>query len=230
MSLTTHTYCTLTLYHFNQFAPYSILGNVLTGLILSFWIMPCLFLGLLMMPMGWDAVCFKAAGIGISYVTAICDKIHHWPNALMRVSSFDMLSLCLMMLGIILICMMKTKLRLTGILIFLVGIGNAFFSPQADILIGDKGQTVAVREREGNLNFLSANPYTQTAPIWLTKNGEDPILRNVPQTPPAYIFIKKKKISLTFETCRGADICLHRLPKDQTYLIYISDKIKVKTP
>ncbi|MDY6407122.1 MAG: ComEC/Rec2 family competence protein, partial [Pseudomonadota bacterium] len=58
----------LTAYHFNQIAPYSILGNVLTGIILSFWIMPCLFLGLCLMPLGGDALFLKAGGMGLSYI------------------------------------------------------------------------------------------------------------------------------------------------------------------
>ncbi|MBR6412113.1 MAG: ComEC/Rec2 family competence protein [Alphaproteobacteria bacterium] len=219
----------LTLFHFNQYAPYGILGNVLTGLILSFWVMPLLFLGLLLMPLGMDAFCFKAAGIGISYITAICDKIQHWPNAFIRVPAFDTDSLCLMILGIILICMMKTRLKGIGILICLAGIILGILEPRADLFIGDKGQTVAIRKENG-LQFLSAKPHSQTTKIWLIKNGEEPFFETPSQFPPNLIHIKGKKISLTWETCEKADLCMHQFPKDQTYLIYISDKIRIKTP
>jgi hypothetical protein len=108
--------------------------------------------------------------------------------------------------------------------------GGVIWFPKPDILIGDKGQTIAVRTEDGRLNFLSAAPYSQTARIWLIKNGEEPVLKNIGTNPPALIRVKKKKISLSSDTCRGADICLHHYPKDQTYLIYVADKIKVKTP
>ena len=220
----------LTLYHFNQYAPYSIFGNVLTGLILSFWVMPCLFLGLLLMPLGFDSFCFRFAGFGINYITAICDKIYHWPFSFIRVPTFDTGALCLMMLGIILTCMMKTKLRIIGIFLCLVGMIWAPLTPRPDILIGDKGQTTAVREETGQLKFLSIRPNSQTAKIWLIKNGEEPVWKDVSTYPPPLIQFKKKKISLDSETCPGADLCLKNYPKDQTYLIYISDKIRIKTP
>ena len=220
----------LVLYHFNQYAPYGILGNILTSLILSFWIMPCLFVGLLLMPLGADAFCLKAAGMGISYITAICDKIYHWPHAFITVPAFTSTALYLMISGIVLVCLMKTKARFIGILVFLVGIGYAFYTPKPDILIGDRGQTVAVQGREGKLQFLSARKNSQTVPIWQIKNGEKPHAINAAKAPPSLIRIRGKRISLTAETCPTADLCMHALMKDQTYLIYIGNQIKIKTP
>ncbi|MDY6407348.1 MAG: hypothetical protein SPL08_01410, partial [Pseudomonadota bacterium] len=160
----------------------------------------------------------------------VCEKIQTLPGALIRVPAIDMFPVILMMAGIIILCVFKTKLRLIGLGVILTGLILAGYTPKPDIFISDNGQTVAIRREDGTLRFLSIYPYSNTASLWLQKNGEDPHPPHISNPFPPFIYIKQKKIALTEDGCFRAHLCLNHLQKDQTYLIYISDKIKIKTP
>ena len=226
----------LTIYHFKQIAPYGIIGNLLTTTVLSFWIMPCLFLGLAFLPFGLETFFFKSAAIGLEYIIGLCDKIASFPHALINTPALDTIGVILITLGIILLCLMKTPLRLTGVLVIILGIITSFNPTYPDILIGDKGQTVAVYQ-DSQLRFLSHSRNDWTHKSWLTFFGQP----NIIETDfPRELYLKGKKISFHARTCQDADLCIlsHPAPKEpnaislldeKVRLIYLSsDKIKIK--
>ena len=197
----------ITAYHFNQYALYSILGNILCIVLFSFFVMPFLFWALILMPIGGDIFFLKCAGFGISYLISVCDLINGYPHALLYIPSFNTSGLILMITGLILLLIMRTKLRFFGILFLLFGILSIRQTPRPDLMIGDKGQTIAVRKEDGSLKFIarSDNPYL--ARLWLTQNGEYP---SIPPAIPLKIDqlkIKDKIISFDFKTCGKADLC-----------------------
>lgn len=198
------------IYHFNQYPLYSWLGNVLTGTVLSFWVIPCLFLALILMPFGCDLWLLKGAGSGLGYIMDICAGIEHLPHRLITLPSFAPAALAMMALGIGILCLMKTRWRLpVGGIAFAVGLVWALCSPVPDLWIGDRGQSVAVRAESGKLYFLSRGPSDYTVRHWLLYNGEDPDT-DPPVAPhwPKQLVIKNKRIALSSDTCVGADLCL----------------------
>jgi competence protein ComEC len=52
-------------YHFHRLAPYGVLANVLAMLVVSVWVMPVGILGVLTLPLGFDAVFWRLMGDGI---------------------------------------------------------------------------------------------------------------------------------------------------------------------
>ena len=228
----------LVIYHFNQLAPYSILGNVLCTTILSFWVMPCLFLAIPLIPAGGDGLFLKGAGVGINYIVAVCDKIKDLPFSIINLPSGSEEALLIFMTGLILFCLMKTRLRLIGMLLCLIGVVANHTIARPDILIGDRGQTVAIREDNGKLRFLKLYPRSNTAQVWLQNNGEEK--EQISISPSDTYQVKGKIISFDTESCPTADICLlsndiktgnRTYPINQNYLIYIqSGKINVKSP
>ena len=229
-------------YHFNQYALYSILGNILTIIFFSFFIMPFLFGGLLFMPIGGDFLFLKVAGIGIGYLISVCDIINRYPKALLYIPSFNASALLTMTAGLLLLLIMKTKLRFCGILFLLSGLLLAVRTQKPDLMIGDRGQTIAVREDNGSLKFIACSDNPYTARIWLIKNGDSPV------TPPAshreiqQLQIKGKKISFDTETCGKSDLCflpvlnpaepnaLSLFDFKNRYIYIQGDKISVQTP
>ncbi|MBQ7413018.1 MAG: ComEC/Rec2 family competence protein [Alphaproteobacteria bacterium] len=216
----------LTIYHFNQYALYSCIGNVLTGTLMSFWIMPMLFIGLVLMPFGCDAIFIKGAALGLEYVISVCEMIDHWPKAITIVPSFSTGALLCMIGGIMVLCLLKTHLRWMGIPIILTGIIVAVIEPKPDLMIGDKGSTIAIRQTDGHLSFLKISPNDYTARIWLLKNGEE----YLPELPrpflPDSIVIKGKQIAFSDTTCSSADICFLPVPNPRqrnAYPLYHPD-------
>ena len=232
----------ITAYHFNQYALYSILGNILCITLFSFFVMPFLFWALILMPIGGDIFFLKCAGFGISYLISVCDLINGYPYALLYIQSFNTSGLILMITGLILLLIMRTKLRFCGILFLLLGILSAIQTPKPDLMIGDKGQTIAIRKEDGSLKFIARSDNLYLSRLWLIQNGEHP---TIPPTSPlkvTQLHIKGKIISFDYETCDKADLCFlpsyNPVPSNALSLfdfknryIYIKDnKISVKIP
>ena len=228
------------IYHFNRFSLYGWLGNMLTGTLLSFWIMPMLFIGLALMPLGAEALFWKAAGIGLSYIVAIAERINTLPHALIHFPSFSPLILGIIAIGLALLCLMTTRLRIVGVIIFLCGTLGVLGAPQPDLLVGDHGQTIAVRANN-KLRFLRIAPNPRTARIWLTMHGEGSHTPLPSPVASSSIRIKGKTIAFTADTCFGADLCflhtdtpdprIYPLNVDNTRAVFIrGDKITVQTP
>ncbi len=229
------------IYHFQTYALYSGIGNLLTGALFSFWIMPLLLFAVLFMPFGWDVLFFKMAGWGLSYVIAVCSAIQDWPRAITVFPGYPTTALLVIGVGIVMLCVMRTRLRLCGVIVMGIGIGMAVIAPRPDMLVGDGGRTIAVREGDGRLDFIRKGKSDFVARVWRTHNGEAGEARAESQ-PKDFVWVKEKKIALTEKACRGADLCFlpdvptgaeeHILPLYQweTRAVYIQpDGIRVLT-
>ena len=115
------------LYHFHQFMPYGILGNMLFSGIFSFVIMPLLFIGCLLMPFGLDRFFFYLSDLGLDIVHSGIEKLAHFPYAEIAVNGFSLFSLITISFGIILFCLMKTPLRWISFIFIGLGILKMFF-------------------------------------------------------------------------------------------------------
>ena len=115
------------LYHFHQFTPYGILGNMLFSGLFSFPIMPLLFLGCLVMPLGLDKPFFQLAGIGLDIVRFGIEKISNFPYSEITYNNFSAFSLSFISFGIILFCLMKTPLRWISLILISIGVMGMFF-------------------------------------------------------------------------------------------------------
>ena len=230
----------LIIYHFNQYALYSAIGNIMATLILSFWVMPLLFLSLILIPFGLETIPLKGASIGLEGLIIVCEKIASFPKALTNMPTFSTTALCWMTGGALLICLMRTRLRLIGIPVILIGLLYAGFESKPDMLIGDFGRTIAVRQSDGHLHFLTRDPNNYTANTWLRHNGEQRKLPPIKNRLPCQFSLKGYTISFCTDTCPRADICFtdytqssdnkkHPLTVPGVRVIYITDQgIKVK--
>ncbi|MGN0919581.1 MAG: ComEC/Rec2 family competence protein [Alphaproteobacteria bacterium] len=110
------------LYHFHQWMPYGILGNMLFSALFSFFVMPLLFFGTLLIPLGWDRPFFILAGMGLEGVRWGAGKLAHLPYAEISVPTFSAEALLLLSFGTLLLFWMKTPFRVIGLFPILSGI------------------------------------------------------------------------------------------------------------
>lgn len=110
------------LYHFHQITPYSILGNMIFSGVFSLFIMPLLFVGALMMFWGLDKLFFISAGFGLDIVRYGIQKIANFPYAEIATTDFSPLCLIFISFGIMLLCLMKTRLKAVGLGFVALGI------------------------------------------------------------------------------------------------------------
>ena len=62
-------------FHFNRVAEYGVLSNLIAVPLMAFWVMPCGFLALLLMPFGLEALPLQAMGWGIAMILSTADTI-----------------------------------------------------------------------------------------------------------------------------------------------------------
>lgn len=195
-----------TIYHFNQYANYSLLGNFLTTGLFSFCVMPLLLIGVLLMPFGGDALFIKGAGHCLDLIAELCRWVSELPYASLTVRAMPDWSLILISFGFLMIFLMKTKLRWLGVLVCAVSLVGYCFIKTPDILVAEGGRVFAVKDENGKLH-LSNLDYPFITDVWLRRNGQDP-----DTYAPSDLFLKESvrlnghKISFSSLDCQNAEL------------------------
>ncbi|MGZ5896836.1 MAG: ComEC/Rec2 family competence protein [Xanthobacteraceae bacterium] len=138
-------------FHFHRMAPYGVLANLLAMPIVSAWVMPAGLLALIAMPFGLDAPLWRAMGAGVDWMTAVATWVAGLPGAVGRVHAFGVGALLLVTAGMVVVCLLKSRLRWAGALLIAIGAYFAVVAPQPDVLVSSSGDAVAVRTAAGNL-------------------------------------------------------------------------------
>ena len=102
-------------YHFHQFQPYGLLANLLAMPVVSAVVMPMGILGVLAMPFGYDGICWQLMGKGIDWMIGVVLWVASLPGANTLVPSFGTGPLLLATAGLVLVCLLRTPLRLIGL-------------------------------------------------------------------------------------------------------------------
>ena len=102
-------------YHFHRMAPYGVIANLLAMPIVSAWVMPMGLLGLLAIPFGFDAEFWRQMGYGIEWMNMVALWVANLPGAVGHVTTFGAGPLLLATAGLLVIGLLKTPLRWSGI-------------------------------------------------------------------------------------------------------------------
>src|SRR2546423_9049013 len=111
-------------------------------------------LGLLAMPLGLDHTCWWMMGLGIDWMIAFALWVTSFPGALGRMAAFDAGSLLICTLGLVVLCLLKTPLRLFGALLIGCAVLLMIRSSLPDVLVTADAGAVAVRGGDGRLAII----------------------------------------------------------------------------
>jgi len=159
-------------FHFHRLAPYGVLANLLAMPIVSGWVMPMGILGVVAIPFGFDSLFWRQMGYGIEWMDFVALWVSGLPGAFGRVTAFGTGPLLLATAGLLLICLLKTPLRLSGGAFVILAIVFAALAPQPDILVAADGRTVAIRGADGRLAFHRAGSDTFAIKEWLGADAD----------------------------------------------------------
>ena len=159
-------------YHFHRLAPYGVLANLLAMPIVSAWTMPMGILGVLAMPFGFDGVFWHLMGEGIGWMIAVALWVASLPGSVGRMASFGIGPLLLGSAGLVVLCLLKSPLRLTGVALIAIASLWAVRTPQPDVLIAADGLTFAVRGADGRLAIARGGSDTFAARQWLAADAD----------------------------------------------------------
>jgi competence protein ComEC len=159
-------------YHFHRIAPYGVLANLLAMPVVSAWVMPMGILGVVLIPFGFDAECWRQMGHGIEWMDAVALWVAHLPGAFGRVTTFGTGPLLLATASLLVIGLLKTPLRWSGLVFAVLAIMWAARMPVPDVLVADDGRTFAVRGADGRLAFHHTGGDTFATREWLAADAD----------------------------------------------------------
>ncbi len=159
-------------YHFHRISPFGVIANLAAMPVVSAWVMPWGILGLLAMPLGLDGVCWRMMGLGIDWMTAVALWVTGFPGALGRIAAFDAASLLLCTLGLVVICLLKTPLRIIGAVMIGYAVVMVVRAPQPDVLVSADASAAAVRGVDGRLAMVNTGGDIFALREWLAADGD----------------------------------------------------------
>jgi competence protein ComEC len=159
-------------YHFHRLAPYGVLANLLAMPVVSAWVMPMGILGVIAIPFGFDAEFWRQMGYGIEWMDAVALWVASLPGAFGRVTAFGNGPLLLGTAALLLIGLLKTPLRWSGVALAILAVLWAARTPLPEVLISADGRTFALRGADGRLALHHSGGDTFAIHEWLAADAD----------------------------------------------------------
>ncbi len=159
-------------FHFHRLSPYGVLANLLAMPVVSAWVMPMGILGVVALPLGFDAPFWRLMGFGLDWMVGVAQWVSHLPGAVGHIHAFGPGPLLLASLGLLLVCLLRTPLRWSGAALGVVAALWAMATPRPDILISGDGHSAALRGADGRLSILRTGRDTFAIREWLAADAD----------------------------------------------------------
>jgi competence protein ComEC len=160
-------------YHFHRLTPYGVIANLLAMPIVSIWVMPAGIAGVLTLPFGFDGFFWRLMGFGIDWMVAVALWVTSLPGSVGRITAFGTGPLLLGSAGLIMLGLLKSPLRFTGVVLLAAAAFWVIRTPQPDVLIAPDGASFAVRTAGGRLSVLRTGNDSFAAAQWLAADADE---------------------------------------------------------
>jgi competence protein ComEC len=161
------------IYHFNRFAGYGVIANMIAVPLTGFWVMPWAVLALLLMPFGLERFALVPMGWGNDGIIAIARIVASWPGAAMPVPAMPIAGLLLITIGGLWLCLWLRRWRLLGLPAIAAGFAFILLEQPPNVLVSESGSLVAWRGPDGEILLSSKRAGRFEAEKWLGRAGED---------------------------------------------------------
>jgi competence protein ComEC len=160
-----------TAYHFHRLAPYGVIANLIAMPVVSAWVMPMGIFGALAIPFGFDGVFWRLMGLGLDWMVAVALWVASLPGSVGRIPAFGVGPLLLGSAGLIVLCLLKSPLRLVGAGLIIAASVFAIRSPRPDVLIAADGSSYAIRTAPNHLAMIKTGSDTFAFREWLAADA-----------------------------------------------------------
>lgn len=163
-----------TLYHFQQFPIYSVIGNVLAFPVIAFVIMPAAIFTYLLMPFGLDPLPLWIMGKGVSAMLWISGEIAGWQYASLNLVAWPLGALICFVIAGLWVMLVKGSVRWIAFLPFIIGLGFVLLHRPPDILVSSSGKLAMIMADDKTAWLSSRRSDKFTAENWIRAAGIDP--------------------------------------------------------
>lgn len=153
-------------YHFHRIAPLGLLANLLAMPLVSVAVIPLGLVSMVLMPLGYEKLTLVPFSMAINGVLDISNYVNELgPQGITGVlpSGFLITS----SIAMVVLCVMRSRIRLLGIGIFVFASITFSRPPVPDLLIAETGRAIAVKNIKGDLELLYPRKNRFVSEIWL---------------------------------------------------------------
>ena len=143
------------LYHFSQFANYSILANLIAVPITSFLLMPCVILTFLFYPLHLEYLSLYVMNFGIKLLIDIAHYISNLPHSITAFTKISDINLLIISFGMMWFCIWISRIRFLGIIVIISGIISQSLTHKPDIFIDWDNGSIAAITSNNRIIYLS---------------------------------------------------------------------------
>ncbi|MDA0306296.1 MAG: ComEC/Rec2 family competence protein [Proteobacteria bacterium] len=170
------------IYHFNRFADYGLMTNLIAVPVTALWVMPWAVVSFLLMPFGLETFALAPMGWGVGIVVHVAKTIAAWPGAVTLVAAMPVSALAAITLGGVWICLWRRRWRLWGLAAIAGGLVMMAFVQPPDILIDGQGRLLAVQTAQGQMAVSNLRRARFDREIWLRRSGQREAIAPWPKT------------------------------------------------
>ncbi len=219
------------LYHFQNYAAYGLLSNIVAVPLMGAAIMPLIVLSYVLMPLGLEAFPLSFVEWGVGWVLATAHWTANLEGAVWHIPAWPQWIFILMVCCAWFWIVWKGRLKLIILPVFIILVGLTSIYKQANILISSKVDLIAIDNKSGSLWLSTGRKDRYTADQWMRLNGQagqkkltwpkEGTVDGFPLTCGQYGCrgdIEGHKISIAFnnkawkEDCNWADIVISKEP------------------
>lgn len=159
------------LYHFNRFADYGLVANLIAVPLTGLWVMPWGLVALLLMPFGAEWLALAPMSLGLEGIAATARMVAAWPGAVSLVPAMPGLALLLIVLGGLWLCLWRRRARLLGLAPMVGALIAIALARPPDLLIDGEARLFAARAADGSLWLSSRREARFLGESWLRQAG-----------------------------------------------------------
>lgn len=158
---------------FQNVAMFGFVANVMAIPLTAFFVMPFGFFALFLMPIGLEKYALLAMEQGIFLIEKIVIFVTESDYSHFETLQLSGFGLILAIIGLLIICLIKTPIRFVGVGLFLISFATMFFDKKPDILFDGKQKFFAFYDHDNGLVFSKKLRASRKRSLWMKKMGED---------------------------------------------------------
>ncbi len=166
--------------HFNRFANYGLLANMLAVPVMGLWIMPWAMAAFLLLPFGLESWALVPMTAGIELVADIAAWVAAMPGSVGYIAAVPTAATVLITLGSVWLCLWQRAWRLWGMVPIMAGLAWAAASEPPDILIDEQAKLTGIRAADGSLMLNSVRRSSMAVDTWTRRSGQGGALKWAP--------------------------------------------------
>lgn len=161
-----------TIYHFQQFPIYSVVGNLLALPVIGLIIMPAAILAYCLMPFGLESVAIWLMGLGVDLMLVISHEIAAWPYASLDLVKWPLSSILFMVAGCLWVMIFKGwRVRMAAIMPFIAALYCILSYKPADILASSSTKLMMIVTQDHEAWLSNKRGEKFSAENWLMAAG-----------------------------------------------------------